>query len=93
MWNKRIILLAGIFILVAVLFSQEKKPIQPSSPTGYQLVPTTITIVQASGSYEERRVFLVDSSSGNVWEFLPERFDKEHVFQPSGFQPVTIVRR
>jgi hypothetical protein len=60
---------------------------------GYQLIATPLTITSAKGNWEEHRVFLVDSSSGNVWEYLTERFDNEHVFHPASFQPVAVARK
>ncbi len=39
------------------------------------------------------RLFLVDSSSGNAWEYLAGRFDNEHVFHPASFQAVAVARK
>jgi hypothetical protein len=93
MWMKRIAVLAVSFALVAILFSQEKASTRTSPPpTGYQLVAAPITVSSSGKTWEEHRVFLVDSSTGNVWEYLTERVDNEHVFHPASFQPVPIKK-
>ncbi len=92
MWTKRITLLVVIFVLVAFLFSQEKTPTKTSLPIGYQLVAAPITIISTKGNWEEHRVFLVDSSSGNVWEYWPERIDKDQIFHAARFQPVPMKK-
>jgi hypothetical protein len=92
MWTKRILLLVVILVIVALLFSQEKTPTKTSPSLGYQLVAAPITLNSTKGNWEEHRVFLVDSSSGNVWEFLPEHIDKEQVFHASSFQPVSVKK-
>jgi hypothetical protein len=78
--------------LSALLYSQEKTAQQNAITVGYQLIPAPVTLPTAQGNaYEEHRVFLLDSSSGNVWEYLPERVDKEHKYFPASFQSVPVV--
>lgn len=91
MWPKRIILLTVILALVAVVFSQQKTATNlPTS--GFQLVAAPITVSSSGKTWEEHRVFLVDSSSGSVWEYLPERIDKEQTFHAASFSPIPIKK-
>jgi hypothetical protein len=84
----------GFLLLCCFVYSQDKQTpaTRTNSPAaGYELLPAEVTLVSPSGSYEEHRVFLINSASGEAWEYYPERMDKAGKFHGSSFQVVPVA--
>ena len=94
MWTKCIALIVVILVLVAILFSQERGATNPSAPQ-YQLVAAPLTagpFGPTKAIVEDHRLFLVDSASGNVWQYITEWTDKDGHYHESLLVPVQMKR-
>lgn len=83
-------LITAVTVLCCFVFAQTKQPLVASKGNEYQLVPTQVTINAQGQTWESHRVFLVDTTSGRVWEYSPESMSKQGVFSGAFFSGVTV---
>ena len=86
----------GFLVICCLLFSQSRAtsaaPASATEPFGFQLLPAEVSLVGPSGSsWEEHRVYLLDSASGRVWELLPESKTTDGKYHAASFQSVVVV--
>lgn len=94
MQTKHIVLLVVILAFVAILFSQERAAPNPST-SGYQLVSAPLTAGPFGASraiVEDHRLFLVDSASGSVWQYISEWTDKDGHLHDALLVPIQMKR-
>jgi hypothetical protein len=81
-----------LFVVAAVALLPS--PAKPDTPPcgGYQMLAAGVTISPGKGvSWEEHRVFMVNSASGATWEYVPSFWDKEGKLVEAGFFPIRMV--
>lgn len=59
----------AIVLCFALSSNTQQKPIVPDGT--FQLVPAQYTVSAVTGTWEQHTVFLLDSKTGHVWEYLP----------------------
>jgi len=94
MQTKHIVLLVVILAFVTILFSQERANTN-SSTSGYQLVAAPLSAGPFGASraiVEDHRLFLVDSASGNVWQYITEWTDKDGHYHEALLVPIQMKR-
>ena len=79
-----------LFVVVALLPSPAKPDSLPCG--GFQMLAASVTISPGKGvSWEEHRVFMVNSATGETWEYVPSFWDKEGKLVEAGFFPIRMV--
>ena len=86
----RVAVVLGFLVLCCLVYSQSK-PTSSTVPAGYQLLAAQVTINAKGNSWDEHQVFLLDSTTGRVWELLPASLDKEGKFREASFQGVAVA--
>jgi hypothetical protein len=90
----RLVVVVGFLVLCCLVYSQSKPKIvaEETIPAGYQLLPAQVTVtVKGGNQWDEHRVFLLDSTSGRVWQLLPEALDSAGKFHDASFQSVAVA--
>jgi hypothetical protein len=91
---RRFAFAVGFLVICCLLFSQSKATPATSSatvPVGFQLLPAEVSIRGAGQDWTEHRVYLLDSTSGRVWEFVPETLSKDGKYHQAGFMSVQVA--
>ena len=73
--------------LFSALYSHTQQT-APNQTGPFQLVPAEYSVSSKGSSWEQHSLFLVDSQTGRVWEYLPARESKDGTFHDAGLIPV-----
>lgn len=87
----RVSVVIGIVVLCFLVSSRSQSAptiSSPKAPFAFQLVPAQISQTSGGASWEDHTVFLVDSNTGQVWEYVSGRVDKEGKYHSSIFDSV-----
>lgn len=81
-----------LFVIAAVtlLPSSAKPDSQPCG--GFQLLAATVTVTPGKGvsPWDEHRVFMVNSATGETWEYTPAFFGSNGKVVDAGFNPIPV---
>jgi hypothetical protein len=91
MSTRRFAVVVGFLVLCCFVYAQRRQTSSGNVPSGYQLMPAQVTLTSPAGPLDQHRVFLLDSTSGQVWEYYPEMLDKTGKYHGSSFQSVPVV--
>lgn len=92
MSSSRVAVVVGVLAVVLLFALSSNTQQAPTSPIGeYQLVPVQYSVTTSGASWEQHTVFLLDSKSGQIWEYLPARKSADGKFHDAVLSPVKAV--
>ena len=81
-----------LFVVAAVALLPS--PAKPDAPPcgGFQMLAASVTISPGKGvTWEEHKVFMVNSATGETWEYVPSFWDKNGKLVDAGFFPIRMI--
>jgi hypothetical protein len=86
----RVAAVIAAFVLCSVLFSKTQQT--PSTQTGaFQMVPSEYSVSAKGANWEQHTVFLLDSKSGQVWEYNAAHYDSDGKMREGAFLSVKRI--
>jgi hypothetical protein len=86
--------LVAVIVLCFALFSNtQQAPTAPALAGTFQLVPAEYSVTSGGSSWEQHTVFLLDSKSGQVWEYSASGKTSDGKYHPAAMDPVIQLMR
>jgi hypothetical protein len=83
----RVAVVVAVIVLCFALYSNTQQA--PTAPAGtYQLVPAEYSVTSGGSGWEQHAVFLLDSKTGELWEYLPAHTSSDGKVRPALLLPV-----
>lgn len=86
----RVFLVVGVIVLCFALYSNTQQ-VPAASIGSFQLVPAQYSSLAPAGT-EQHTVFLLDSKTGQVWEYLPASKSNDGKFRDAMLVHIERVR-